>query len=166
MKKIFNINLLLALLLLISCGVAFGLSEAYKGNIYNPGTLKPTDSILKVRVGNPAPNFTLPSISGEKVTLSQFAGKKNVVISFVPAAWTPVCSDQWQGIILPKFFSTKTMLSCWALRWTIFQPFMPGPSRWENYGFQCFPISGPMVLWQPVTVFSVPTVSQKELCLL
>ena len=27
----------------------------------------------------------------------QYRGKKTVVISFVPAAWTPVCSDQWPG---------------------------------------------------------------------
>jgi peroxiredoxin len=74
-----------------------GFSEAYKGNIFNPGTLKPTDSMLQVKVGDPAPDFRLKSISGEMVSLSQFRGKKNVVISFVPAAWTPVCSDQWPG---------------------------------------------------------------------
>jgi peroxiredoxin (alkyl hydroperoxide reductase subunit C) len=55
-----------------------------------------------VKVGNPAPNFILPSISGEKVSLSQFRGKKNVVLSFVPAAWTPVCSDQWPGYNIAK----------------------------------------------------------------
>ena len=76
---------------------AFGASAAYKDNIYNPGQLKPIDSELKVSVGEPAPDFTLPSVSGEKISLSQFRGKKNVVISFVPAAWTPVCSDQWPG---------------------------------------------------------------------
>jgi peroxiredoxin (alkyl hydroperoxide reductase subunit C) len=107
MKKNFNINFLLALFLLISCSAAFGLSEAYKGNIYNPGTLKPLDSILKVKVGDPAPDFTLPSISGENVTISQFVGKKNVVISFVPAAWTPVCSDQWPGYNIAKGFFDK-----------------------------------------------------------
>ena len=77
--------------------MAFGLSDAYKGTIYQVGTLKPIDSILKVKVGGHAPDFTLPSVSGEKVSLSQFRGKKNVVLSFVPAAWTPVCSDQWPG---------------------------------------------------------------------
>ncbi|MFH0994065.1 MAG: redoxin domain-containing protein [Pseudomonadota bacterium] len=44
----------------------------------------------------------MPSLSGETVSLSQFAGKKNVVISFVPAAWTPICSDQWPGYNLAK----------------------------------------------------------------
>ncbi len=82
---------------LVMTGSAFGLSDAYKGNIYDMGELKPIDSALKVKVGEKAPDFTLPSVAGEKVTLSQFKGKKNVVISFVPAAWTPVCSDQWPG---------------------------------------------------------------------
>jgi peroxiredoxin len=72
-------------------------SEAFKDNIYQPGNLKPTDSVLKVKVGDQAPDFTLPAVSGDKVTLSQYRGKKNVVLSFVPAAWTPVCSDQWPG---------------------------------------------------------------------
>jgi peroxiredoxin len=107
MKRFFYINILLTVFLLIFCGAAFGLSEAYKGNIYNPGILKPVDSILKVKVGDPAPDFTLPSLSGEKISLSQFAGKKNVVISFVPAAWTPVCSDQWPGYKIAKGFFDK-----------------------------------------------------------
>ena len=81
---------------------AWALSDVYKENIYNPGELKPIDSTLKVKVGEPAPDFTLPSISGERVTLSQFRGKKNVLISFVPAAWTPVCSDQWPGYNIVK----------------------------------------------------------------
>jgi peroxiredoxin (alkyl hydroperoxide reductase subunit C) len=82
--------------------VAFGISEAYKENIYNVGTLKPVDSVLKVTVGDRAPSLTLPAVSGENVSLSQYQGKKNVVISFVPAAWTPVCSDQWPGYNIAK----------------------------------------------------------------
>jgi peroxiredoxin (alkyl hydroperoxide reductase subunit C) len=70
--------------------------------LYDPGPLKPTDSRLKVRVGDPAPDFTLPALGGQAVTLSGYRGKKNVVISFVPAAWTPVCSDQWPGYNLAR----------------------------------------------------------------
>jgi peroxiredoxin (alkyl hydroperoxide reductase subunit C) len=94
-------SLFFAVLILV-CGQAFGLSEALKDNIYHPGKLKPIDSRLKVKVGDPAPDFSLPSVSGERVTLSQYRGKKNVVISFVPAAWTPVCSDQWPGYNIVK----------------------------------------------------------------
>lgn len=87
-------------------------SEAYQENIYDPGVLKPRDSQLRVKVGETAPDFTLPAVSGGKVTLSGYRGKKNVVLSFVPAAWTPVCSDQWPGYNLAKdlFAETDTVL--------------------------------------------------------
>jgi peroxiredoxin (alkyl hydroperoxide reductase subunit C) len=91
-----------ALSVFISTSIVYAISEAYKENIYQIGTLKPTDSVLKVKVGDWVPDFTLPSVSGEKITLNQFRGKKNVVISFVPAAWTPVCSDQWPGYNIVK----------------------------------------------------------------
>ena len=81
---------------------ALAVSAAFQGNIYDPGHLKPIDSQLKVKIGDMAPDFTLPSVSGEKITLSQYRGKKNVVLSFVPAAWTPVCSDQWPGYNIAK----------------------------------------------------------------
>lgn len=67
------------------------------GSIYHPGHLKPVDSRMTVVIGDPAPDFSLPAVSGRTVRLSEFRGKKNVVLSFVPAAWTPVCSDQWPG---------------------------------------------------------------------
>ncbi|HYA01709.1 MAG TPA: peroxiredoxin, partial [Syntrophobacteria bacterium] len=74
----------------------------FKQSIYPVGKLKPRDSVLKVKVGDRAPDFTLPAVSGGKVSLSDYLGKKNVVISFVPAAWTPVCSDQWPGYNIAK----------------------------------------------------------------
>jgi peroxiredoxin len=106
------------LFLLISVAVignatwAYGLSEAYKGNIYTVGILKPLDSQLKIKVGDPAPDFTLPAVSGDKITLSHYQGKNNVVLSFVPAAWTPVCSDQWPGynIVQDLFEQNKSVL--------------------------------------------------------
>lgn len=81
---------------------ALALSDAYKNNVYNPGELKPLDSVLKVKIGESAPDFTLKAVSGKIVALKDYRGKKNVVISFVPAAWTPVCSDQWPGYNIVK----------------------------------------------------------------
>ncbi|MFA5324392.1 MAG: redoxin domain-containing protein [Smithella sp.] len=94
MKKQIFLTILMAVFFTSN---AFALSEAYKGNIYQTGKLKPVDSVVKVRVGQQAPAFTLNAISGKKVSLKDYTGKKNVVLSFVPAAWTPVCSDQWPG---------------------------------------------------------------------
>lgn len=102
MKKFLIIPIVAGLIVFMHMTAAYGASEAFKGNIYNPGQLKPVDSTLKVKVGELAPDFTLPAVSGEAITLSQYRGKKHVVISFVPAAWTPVCSDQWPGYNIVK----------------------------------------------------------------
>ena len=75
----------------------FAASEVFQGSIYQVGPLKPIDSVPKLREGDTAPDFELPAVAGGTVKLSDYRYKKNVVISFVPAAWTPVCSDQWPG---------------------------------------------------------------------
>ena len=97
MKKRMVLSSALFLLFCLFTVQASARSGAYKDNIFDPGTLKPTDSVLKVKVGDKAPDFSLPAVSGERVSLSSYRGRKNVVLSFVPAAWTPVCSDQWPG---------------------------------------------------------------------
>jgi peroxiredoxin (alkyl hydroperoxide reductase subunit C) len=104
-KKMISVDsvlIFIAISMLLIIPPVYGASEAFKENIYNVGDLKPVDSKLKVKVGDFAPAFTLPAVSGEKVSLSQYRGKKNVVLSFVPAAWTPVCSDQWPGYNIMK----------------------------------------------------------------
>ena len=45
---------------------------------------------MAIQVGDRAPDFTLTSHLGKKVTLSSYRRKKNVVIAFFPLAWTPV----------------------------------------------------------------------------
>lgn len=100
--KIRCATLVISLAVLLSTSMAYGLSEQFQGKIYSPGTLKATDSQTMLKVGDKAPDFALPSLAGEKVSLSQFLGKKNVILSFVPAAWTPVCSEQWPGYNIVK----------------------------------------------------------------
>ena len=75
-----------------------------EGDYYYAGELKAKDSSLKVKVGDKAPEFTLPTLYGKKVSLGHFLGEKNVLISFVPAAWTPVCSAQWPNYHRGKNF--------------------------------------------------------------
>ena len=81
-------------------------------SIFQTGHLKPVDSVLKVTVGEAAPDFTLPAVAGGTVSLADYRGVKNVMLSFVPAAWTPVCSDQWPGYNLarPLFESHDTVV--------------------------------------------------------
>jgi peroxiredoxin len=44
---------------------------------------------MALAVGQPAPDFSLKSHSGDLVKLSDYRGK-NVVLAFFPLAWTPV----------------------------------------------------------------------------
>jgi peroxiredoxin len=89
-------------ILFFFCGSTLIFSQVSKKDVYDLGKLKPIDSVLKVKVGEPAPDFVLPSVSGEKISLSQYIGEKNVVLSFVPAAFTPVCSQQFPGYSIVK----------------------------------------------------------------
>jgi peroxiredoxin len=43
--------------------------------------------------GTTAPDFSLPSTPGQKVSLSEFRGRP-VILAFYPADWSPVCGDQ------------------------------------------------------------------------
>jgi peroxiredoxin (alkyl hydroperoxide reductase subunit C) len=46
-----------------------------------------------IAAGQPAPEFTLRDQDGEKVSLSDFRGRK-VLLVFYPLDFSPVCSDQ------------------------------------------------------------------------
>jgi mycoredoxin-dependent peroxiredoxin len=47
---------------------------------------------MALKPGDPAPDFTLPSTVGDKVTLSDYRAKKNVLLLFYPLDFSPVCS--------------------------------------------------------------------------
>jgi peroxiredoxin len=49
---------------------------------------QPAPPKTNLKVGDAAPDFTLPSTAGEKVKLSDFKGKKNVVLAFYVLAFT------------------------------------------------------------------------------
>lgn len=47
---------------------------------------------MPLKSGDIAPDFTLPATVGEKVTLSDYREKKNVLLMFYPLDFSPVCS--------------------------------------------------------------------------
>ena len=47
-----------------------------------------------LRVGDKAPGFSVKDHNGNPVTLSEFDGKKNVVLVFYPRDNTPGCTKQ------------------------------------------------------------------------
>jgi len=53
-----------------------------------PATAPPAAPKTHLKVGDPAPDFTLSNTKGERVKLSDFKGKKNVVLAFYVLAFT------------------------------------------------------------------------------
>lgn len=48
---------------------------------------------MSLKVGERAPDFTLPSIDDKEVSLSDFKGQR-ILLSFHPLAFTSICGDQ------------------------------------------------------------------------
>ena len=59
--------------------------------------------MTQLKPGDIAPDFTLPSTIGDKVTLSHYRGKKNVLLLFYPLDFSPTCSKETKqcGEMLP-----------------------------------------------------------------
>jgi cytochrome oxidase Cu insertion factor (SCO1/SenC/PrrC family) len=70
-----------AFALSITCAPAFAQLGPKDG-----ADLAPTD-LDRIKVGQPAPDFTLESIDGKQVSLSEFRGKKSVVLVFYRGQW-------------------------------------------------------------------------------
>jgi len=49
---------------------------------------------VAISVGSEAPDFVLKDQSQKEVKLSDFKGKKNVVIVFYPLDWSPICTNE------------------------------------------------------------------------
>jgi peroxiredoxin Q/BCP len=65
-----RLSVFFAVLLLLSAGAGTAAEDAPPG------------------VGDAAPAFTLPDSKGQDVSLSDYAGKKTVVVAFFPKAFT------------------------------------------------------------------------------
>jgi cytochrome oxidase Cu insertion factor (SCO1/SenC/PrrC family) len=52
------------------------------------GAQQPTAPQTQLKVGDPAPDFSLTDTEGQTVKLSDFRGKKNVVLAFYVLAFT------------------------------------------------------------------------------
>lgn len=64
-----------------------------------------------IQVGDRAPDFELTAADGRKVKLSDFRGKKNVVLYFYPASETPAARFKPVPFAMPTVFSKN-----WALK--------------------------------------------------
>jgi peroxiredoxin len=53
-----------------------------------------TDVAAEIKVGDVAPDFTLKDQDQKDIKLSDYRGKKNVVLAFYPLDWSPVCTGE------------------------------------------------------------------------
>jgi peroxiredoxin len=67
---------------------------------------------MALKAGERAPEFELTNHRRQPVSLSDFRGRKNVVVAFHPMAFTPVCANQMTGYEadLPKFDRADTVV--------------------------------------------------------
>jgi cytochrome oxidase Cu insertion factor (SCO1/SenC/PrrC family) len=69
-------------LLLVFNQVAVSAQTGPKDEIKQPAT-----DLDRVKVGQPAPDFTLEDSDGTKISLADYRGKKNVVLVFYRGHW-------------------------------------------------------------------------------
>lgn len=64
-------------------------------------------------VGETAPDFTVPSTSGEPVTLSQYRGDRPVLLAFFPLAFSGTCTRELCDMTdeFPRFDATRVMVA-------------------------------------------------------
>ena len=83
-----------------------------------------TPAVRPPAVGATAPDFTLPSTSGEAVTLSQYRGDRPVLLAFFPLAFSGTCTRELCDMTedFPRFDATRVVVvpisvdSTYALR--------------------------------------------------
>lgn len=66
-----------------------------------------------LKVGDAAPDFTLPTHNEGELNLAWYQGRKNVILAFYPGDFTPVCSAQIPGYI--RLMATFEKYDCQVL---------------------------------------------------
>jgi len=79
-KILFYVSVLSSLLLPSANGIAAQLGP-------KDGHKLPSQDLNRVKIGDAAPDFTLEDMDGKKISLSDFRGKKNVVLVFYRGHW-------------------------------------------------------------------------------
>jgi peroxiredoxin len=71
-----------------------------------------SDVAAEIKVGDTAPDFTLKDQDQKDVKLSDYKGKKNVVLAFYPLDWSPVCQGENKCLTddFPKFQGANSEL--------------------------------------------------------
>jgi peroxiredoxin len=106
---------------------------------------------VAISVGSAAPDFTLKDQSQAEVKLSDFKGKKNVVIVFYPLDWSPVCTNehacfvndmrkfeqldaQVLGISVDSGWSHKAFAEKMGIKYPLLADFQPRGAVGDKFG--------------------------------
>src|SRR5579864_3350904 len=106
---------------------------------------------MALSVGAVAPEFALKDQSQKEVKLSDFHGKKNVVIVFYPLDWSPVCTNehacfvnemkqfekldaQVLGVSVDSAWSHKAFAEKMHINYPLLADFHPRGAVGEKYG--------------------------------
>ena len=106
---------------------------------------------MAISVGAAAPDFVLKDQSQKEVKLSDFKGKKNVVMVFYPLDWSPVCTNehtclvndmkrfeqldaQVLGLSVDSVWSHKAFAEKMGITYPLLADFQPRGAVAEKYG--------------------------------
>ena len=106
---------------------------------------------MNISVGQTAPDFTLPNQDKKEVKLSDFAGKRNVVLLWYPLDWSPVCTNEHAcfvndmkkfetldaevlGVSVDSVWSHKAFADKMGIKYSLLADFHPRGAMSEKYG--------------------------------
>lgn len=106
---------------------------------------------MSLSVGQAAPDFTLKDQNQKEVKLSDFAGKKSVVLMFYPLDWSPVCTNEHAcfvndmkkfetlnaevlGVSVDSVWSHKAYAEKMGIKYPLLADFQPRGAMSEKYG--------------------------------
>ena len=70
--------------------LAHRIKGLFLSSVLLAGVLGVASWAMAIEVGDKAPDFTLPSTTGKDISLSEFLGKKYVLLEFYGADFVPV----------------------------------------------------------------------------
>ena len=106
---------------------------------------------MSITVGQKAPDFTLQNQDKKEVKLSDFAGRKNVVLVWYPLDWSPTCTNEhacfvnemkWfetldaevLGVSVDSVWSHKAYADKMNIKYSLLADFHPKGAMSEKYG--------------------------------
>lgn len=106
---------------------------------------------MGISVGQTAPDFTLPNQDKKEVRVSDFGGKRNVVLMWYPLDWSPTCTSEHMcfvndmkqfetldaevlGVSVDSVWSHKAFAEKLGIKYSLLADFHPRGAMSEKYG--------------------------------